>query len=163
MTLVFNASPLIVLAKADLLDQLLPLGNQVWLPQAVVTEVSAVKNPADPALRWLADKAKIIHVPVPVSPFVLAWDLGDGESAVLSLTESIHDAYAVLDDQAARHCAQAMGLKSIGTIGLILMAKQNGFIPSARQALNDVIAAGLFISKHYVDAILRHAGEHLSD
>jgi predicted nucleic acid-binding protein len=158
MTLVFNASPLIVLAKADLLDLLLPLGNQIWIPQAVVSEVSAVKNPADPARRWLADKAAITHIPTAILPFVMAWDLGDGESAILSLTESIDNAFAVLDDQAARHCAQAMGLKCIGTIGLILMAKQNGLITSARQALNDVIGAGLFISKHHVDAILRQAG-----
>lgn len=159
MTLIFNASPLIVLAKADLLDLLLPLGNQIWIPQAVVTEVSAVNNPADPARRWLADKGAIIHAPIPILPFVMAWDLGDGESAVLSLAESILDAFAVLDDQAARYCAQAMGLKSIGTLGLILMAKQNGLIQSARQALDDVIAAGLFISQNHVDSILRQSGE----
>lgn len=159
MTLVFNASPLIVLAKADLLDQLLPLGNHVWIPQAVVTEVTAVKNPADPARRWLVDQSKFIHGPIPISPFVMAWDLGDGESAVLSLAESMHDAFAVLDDQAARYCSQAMGQKCIGTLGLILMAKQNGLIPSARQALNDVVAAGLFVSQHHIDSILRLACE----
>jgi predicted nucleic acid-binding protein len=159
MTLVFNASPLIVLAKADLLDQLMPLANRVWIPQAVVTEVTAVKDPADPARTWLVDKTEIIHKPIPITPFVTAWDLGDGESAVLSLTDSMHDALAVLDDQAARHCAQAMGLKGIGTLGLILMAKQNGSISSARQALNDVVAAGLFISQHHIESILSLAGE----
>ncbi len=159
MTLIFNASPLIVLAKADLLDLLLPLGNQIWIPQAVVTEVSAVNNPADPARRWLADKDAMIYAPISILPFVMAWDLGDGESEVLSLADTIHDSFAVLDDQAARHCAQAMGLASIGTLGLILMAKQNGLIQSARQALDDVIAAGLFISQNHVDSILRQAGE----
>lgn len=159
MTLVFNASPLIVLAKANLLDLLLPLGNQIWIPQAVVTEVSAVKNPTDPARIWLADKAEFTHAPMPILPFVMAWDLGDGEAAVLTLAESINDVFAVLDDQAARHCAQAMGIKSIGTLGLILMAKQTALIPSAKQALNDVISAGLFISQNHVDSILRLAGE----
>lgn len=159
MTLIFNASPLIVLAKADLLNCLIPLGNQIWIPQAVVDEVSAVKSQSDPARVWLADKDAIIHAPIPILPFVMAWDLGDGESAVLSLADSIDDSYAVLDDQAARHCAQAMGLTSIGTLGLILMAKQKGLIQSARQALDDVIAAGLFISQHHVDSILRQAGE----
>jgi predicted nucleic acid-binding protein len=159
MKLVFNASPIIVLAKADLLDRLLPLGNEIWIPQAVFHEVSAVKNPADPARKWLTDQSKLIHDPTPISPFVMAWDLGDGESAVLSLTESLRDAFAVLDDQAARHCAQAMGLKSIGTLGLILLAKRKGLITSARKALNDVIDAGLFISKYHIDAILLQADE----
>lgn len=159
MTLIFNASPLIVLAKSNLLDHLLPLANQVWIPQAVANEVSAVKSQTDPARIWLADKNAMIHVPIPILPFVTAWDLGAGESAVLSLADSIDDSYAVLDDQAARHCAQAMGITSIGTLGLILMAKQQGLIQSARQALDEVIAAGLFISQHHMDSILRQAGE----
>ena len=36
MTLVFNASPLIVLAKASLLDRLLPLGDKVWIPGLIL-------------------------------------------------------------------------------------------------------------------------------
>ena len=155
MTLVFNASPLIVLAKTDLLDLLLPLGNQIWIPQPVATEVLAVNKPADPARRWITDKTSITHAPISISPFVMAWDLGDGQSAVLSLTESMSGAVAVLDDQASRNCALAMRVQCIGTLGLILMARQNRLIPSAREALNDVIAAGLFISQNHVDSILR--------
>ena len=41
MTLVFNASPLIILAKAQLLDRLLPIGNKIWIPEAVAQEISA--------------------------------------------------------------------------------------------------------------------------
>jgi hypothetical protein len=44
VTLVFNASPLIVLAKAGLLDQLIPLADEVWIPEAVAREVSAVQS-----------------------------------------------------------------------------------------------------------------------
>jgi predicted nucleic acid-binding protein len=159
MTLVFNASPLIVLAKAGLLDRILPLADQTWIPQAVAEEVSRAKNPGDPASRWIAGQSSLIHPTTPISPFVMAWDLGAGESAVISLTATNATAVAVLDDLAARRCAQAMGLPIVGSLGLILMAKRAGVISSATQALDAVVAAGLFISRQHLDAVCIQAGE----
>ena len=40
MTLVFNASPIIVLAKAGLLDPILELASQVIIPRSVADEIS---------------------------------------------------------------------------------------------------------------------------
>lgn len=159
MTLVFNASPLIVLAKAGLLDRLLPLGDGVWIPEAVANEIGAAKDPGDPASCWIAGKSSLIHPATLTSPFLMAWDLGAGESAVISLTDASSSAVAVLDDLAARRCAQAMGLRIVGTLGLILMAKRAQIIPSASCALDAVIAAGLFISPHHLEAIRIQAGE----
>ena len=159
MTLVFNASPLIVLAKAGLLDRLLPLGDGVWVPEAVASEVAAARDLGDPASSWIAGKPSLIHPTTPISPFLMAWDLGAGESAVISLTAASSNAVAVLDDLAARRCAQAMGLHIVGTLGLILMAKCAGIIPSASRALVAVVAAGLFISPHHLEAIRIQAGE----
>lgn len=159
MTLVFNASPLIVLAKAGLLDRLLPLGDEIWIPSAVASEVSAGTAPDDPASRWIETQSSIIHPPTTIAPFVMAWDLGAGESAVISLTDKNSHAIAVLDDLAARRCAQAMGLRIIGTLGLVLMAKQAGIIPSASRALDAIVAAGLFVSRHHLETIKSQAGE----
>lgn len=159
MTLVFNASPLIVLAKAGLLDQLLPLADEVWIPEAVAREVSAVADPADPASRWIATQSSLIHPSTPITPFLMAWDLGAGESAVMSLTDAKTHAIAVLDDLAARRCAQAMGLRIIGTLGLVLMAKREGIITSATRALDAIVAAGLFVSRHHLERICNQAGE----
>jgi hypothetical protein len=53
VTLVFNASPLIVLAKARLLDRFITLGNPAVVPYAVVNEVTRVDHPDDPASLWL--------------------------------------------------------------------------------------------------------------
>jgi predicted nucleic acid-binding protein len=159
MTLVFNASPLIVLAKSGLLERFLQLADQVWIPDAVAREVSYGKDPADPARCWVARQSSLIHPAPAISPFLMAWDLGAGESAVISLTEATPGAVAVLDDLAARRCAQAIGLKIIGTLGLVLMAKRADVIPSASQALDAIVAAGLFISPHHLETIRIQAGE----
>lgn len=161
MTLVFNASPLIVLAKAGLIDRLLPLAESVWIPQAVADEVRGIKSSTDPASLWLSVKKSLIQTETPISPFVIAWDLGAGESAVISLTEKQHGATAVLDDLPARRCAQAMGLQITGTLGIILLAKRRGLIPSVAPALDAVVAAGLFVTNHHLDAIRIAAGEQL--
>ena len=46
MTLVFNASPLIVLAKSGLLDGFLQLADYVFIPRAVAEEISCAKDPS---------------------------------------------------------------------------------------------------------------------
>jgi predicted nucleic acid-binding protein len=159
MTLVFNASPLIVLAKAGLIDQLLPLADSVWVPQAVANEVCDIKSSTDPATQWLLGKNTLIHPQTQISPFIQAWDLGAGESEVISVTEKISGSTAVLDDLSARRCAQAMGIQITGTLGLILLAKRKGLIQSVTPALEAVVAAGLFVSNHHLDAIRIAAGE----
>lgn len=159
MTLIFNASPIIVLAKAGLLEQLLPIHTQIWIPEPVATEISAINNPSDPAAHWLATHSSLIHPATPPSPFLMAWDLGAGESAVISLSEQIPNSMVVLDDLAARRCAQALGLCVTGTIGLVLMAKRARLIPSATEALNTITNAGLYISQLHLNSIRRQAEE----
>ena len=161
MTLVFNASPLIVLAKSGLLDRILPLGNRVIIPRPVADEISAVRDPQDPAAAWLREPAAQLHLTdaPECSPFVGAWDLGIGESSVIMLSLEGDGRQAVLDDLAARRCASALGIKVIGTIGLLLLAKQRGLIPAIQPALQSVEDAGLFLSRAQRELILSRAGE----
>ena len=43
--------------------------------------------------------------------------------------------------------------------GLILLAKRKGLIQSVSPSLDAVVAAGLFVTKHHLDAIRIAAGE----
>jgi len=159
--LVFNASPLIVLAKAGLLNQIVPLGEQIIIPQAVVDEVVRVDDPTDPARTWLERPPCPVSSPVspPTPPFLAAWDLGPGESAVISVGSTWSGSMAVLDDLAARRCAQAHQIKVVGTLGLVLLGKRRGLLPSVADAVGAIQSAGLFVSPHVVSAVLREAGE----
>jgi hypothetical protein len=65
MTLIFNASPLIVLAKSGLLDCFLQLAQVSLIPRAVAEELSQASNPGDPARRWIAGNSALIR---PASP-----------------------------------------------------------------------------------------------
>ncbi len=161
MRLVLNASPIICLAKAGLLNEVLSMAQEVAVPQTVADEVLAVDDDRDAAVRWMrTEKAQraLRKVGLPAS-FVLAWDLGAGESAVLTAVAGWPGSVAVLDDLAARRCALALGIDVTGTLGLLLMAKRAGALDSLRRALDSVTDAGLFVSPKHVSAILAASGE----
>jgi predicted nucleic acid-binding protein len=89
----------------------------------------------------------------------LAWDLGAGESAVLALALANSGTRAIIDDLQGRRCAEALGIPLRGTVGLILRARRSGVIASARDALNAVRGAGLFLSDRICVEVLKEVGE----
>jgi len=109
-------------------------------------------------MRTDAAQRALLDVGPPAS-FVLAWDLGAGESAVLTAVAGSPGSVAILDDLAARRCALALGIDVTGTLGLLLMAKRAGAIVSLRRALDAVTDVGLFVSPKHVSAILAASGE----
>lgn len=161
MILVFDASPVIVLAKAGLLDVLATLGRPSIVPQAVVDEVLKVDDPLDPARVWFERTGSLIEV-VPTPPMSAAlpgWDLGAGESAVISSARERDGAVAVLDDLAGRRCARTHGIRLTGTLGLVLLAKKTGLIDDVGTALDAVVAAGLYVSDKTLNDVRAKAGE----
>ena len=161
MILVFNASPLIVFAKAGLLNRILALAGRIIVPRPVALEITQCNNPSDAACAWLKSNAAqaFIANPPETSDFVTAWGLGAGESSVISMVQAMPRSIAVLDDLAARRCAGALQLEVVGTLGLLLRAKRAGLIPGIRGPLDAIVSAGLFITPKHLADILLQAGE----
>jgi predicted nucleic acid-binding protein len=90
---------------------------------------------------------------------VMAWDAGPGETAVISLARTASDLRAVVDDDYARRCARVLGVKTLGTCGVILLAKRRGIIPCVKPALDALRSAGLWLSDSLIQTILIEAGE----
>jgi len=152
---VLNASPLIALAKIDQLHLLTGLGAEIVVPQAVADEIDA--GPSDDAARRWLGSLPVPIVPAAVEPDVLAWDLGAGESAVLSHAYRNQGWTVVLDDRAARRCAHALAIPVIGTLGIILRAKKEGLIQEAVPILKKLQGAGFHLDDHVVAEALRAA------
>lgn len=148
---VVNASPLIVLSRAGSLDLLQLVGHRIIVPAAVAEEITAH---SDEAARAIGEHSWLERVPaLPVSLAVAAWDLGAGESAVLSWATTHPGCVAVIDDYAARTCAEVLGIPVVGTLGLALRAKALGRVRSARPLVEELRRAGLYLS----DALIREA------
>jgi len=154
---VVNASPLVTLARVGRLDLLRLLGPRVVVPAQVAGEV---RVHSDEAARALDEESWIEQVPaVAVGEAIAAWDLGPGESAVLAWAVAHPGTLAVIDDYAARKCAEVIGVAVKGTLGLVLLAKTGGRIPAARQVIDDLRRAGLYLSDDIVARALALVGE----
>lgn len=113
-----NASPLIFLTRAGLLDLLRLAASEIVIPAPVAEEIQR-RGPSDPAAQAIAslDWLRVVEAPK-ISPMIQAWDLGPGESAVLSWCFARPGVGAIVDDLAARRCADALGIPVRGTLGL---------------------------------------------
>ncbi|MDQ3580938.1 MAG: DUF3368 domain-containing protein [Pseudomonadota bacterium] len=147
-TWVLNASPLIVLAKSGRLDLLLDPARELLIPEAVAREVGVA--PADDPAR-LALEAGFAGAPevVQVSGDILEWGLGCFTSLVA------RKAIAVVDDRDARRAARALGVSTIGMLGVVLAARGDGRIVSAAEVFLDLRRAGLWFKDDSSDAARR--------
>lgn len=151
---VVNASPLISLAKIDKLDLFIEIGNEIILPEAVVSEVlqGSINDPARKALEsgWGQNRIKVEN-----SMDIIEWGLGSGETAVLSFAK-LKNATAVIDDKAARTAAKVLGINVIGTLGIILLCQKRGLIKSAEEEILSLKKSGLFIETQLINNIMRN-------
>lgn len=149
---VLNASPIISLARVDRADLLLKVPDECVIPQAVLSEIMAGPD-SDPARSFIDNHSiKIVDMPAP-SVEILAWDLGSGETAVLSFALANQSYIAILDDFAARKCANSFSIPVKGTLAVVLIAKQKNLIPSAAEVLRSLKSAGF----HLDDRVIRKA------
>jgi predicted nucleic acid-binding protein len=154
-----DASPLILLSRVGRLDLLLTLERRLIVPRPVLDEIYAKGN-ADPAAKSLLaapylEAASALQIP----QAILRWGLGKGESSVLAWAAEHPGALALLDDLAARRCAQALAVPVLGTAGLVLLAKRRGAISSASAVLNQLREAGMYLSQSILATLKARAGE----
>lgn len=129
---VLDASPIIVLGKADLLKKVSPLAKLWIIPEGVIREVEA-KRPIESYLSEISYGSEVVRESVPtINPSIAAWDLGRGESEVLTLALEKAGTGVVLDDLQARKCAALFNVSLIGSLGLILSAKRKGLLNLAK-------------------------------
>jgi predicted nucleic acid-binding protein len=72
----------------------------------------------------------------------------------------VHPEYhAVLDDRAARNCASSLGIQVIGTLGVILLAKQDGILSQVKPLITRLLELGFRIAPELLSTAYRLADE----
>ena len=129
------------------------------VPDVVMAEISSL-GAGDPAVQAVqqAGWIRVVQAP-PAPPSVTNWKLDDGESSVIAVALQHSGSMAILDDLAARRCAQAMRLPMQGTLGLVLVAKRIGLIRAVLPVLEDLQHAGMCMTPRLKTQILDAAGE----
>jgi len=154
-----NTSPLLYLHLVGQLDLLRRLYEQVLIPPGVKAELEAgaqrgVNVPQVEALSWLRVTPLISQSLLP-----LATDLGQGEAEVIGLGLERPTSRLLLDDTLARRIARLNHLRYTGTMGVILRAKQRGFLEAVKPVVLALLDAGLWLSDSLVAEVLRRADE----
>jgi predicted nucleic acid-binding protein len=156
-----NASPLILLEKIGRIDLLSDEGVDVVVPLTVLHEVSGpgLSDPSDPLVRAIYDAGWEV-APTPAIPAsVSQWKLDPGEESVLAVALSCTGCEVVLDDRRGRRCADAHGIPVLGTLAIVVLAKQLGKIGVVRPVIEDLVRAGLYVKENVVTEALKQAGE----
>lgn len=150
---VFDATPLIYLAKADRLALVSKLDDQCWIPQRVYTEVVT-----DGLEAGYADARRIercvdegVFETVSVEETQLRTrlrqnpNLSPADIAVLACADT-RDAIAVMDEAAGRTAAEVEGIETKGTAYLVLLCAKEGniSISEARDTIDTMIDAGWY-------------------
>ncbi|MFM2082146.1 MAG: hypothetical protein RL380_837 [Verrucomicrobiota bacterium] len=156
---VINASPVILLAKAEVIQFVPLLCDELVIPAGVVAEVQSGRV-ADAGKIWLANLGQKFIRPVPaVHPALVEWRGGHGEAEVISFALQNPGFTAVLDDSRARKLAARHGVALLGSLRVIVLAKERGFIALAKPALEKLRDGGGYVSHELIDRAIQFAGE----
>ena len=131
--LIADAGPLIALARIDRLQLLPRLFVRTVTTETVWSECFANPSAAERTrLNRAAEQGWLERVGSPVVAH--DWRLGPGETSAIAWALE-HEAAVLIDERAARRTATRLGLPLIGTVGLLVLAKEKGLIPSIREDL----------------------------
>lgn len=124
MLVVCDTSPLRYLVEIRAVDALPKMYGRVFTTPSVLTELQMPHFP--PAVKaWGAKPAPWLEVESPVQ---IRFALGSGESSALSLAIEKSADLVLIDERVGARTALQAGLKSSGTLGVILEAALRGLI-----------------------------------
>ncbi len=158
-SVIVNTSPLLYLHQVGCLELLQKLYQNIYLPHAVKEELEVGKNqgidvPKIDEIAWL----KIFSVSsVAVLPTVI--DLGRGEAEVIALGIENNNSLLIIDDQLARRIADIYKLKYTGTLGILIKAKQAGYLKSITPIIRELRIKGMWLTDKIVNKAIQLSGE----
>lgn len=155
--LVVDAGPLIALSRVIDLSLLRDIFGQVWLTQTVLAECTVRPDRPEGTSILAAVKAGSLKVR-PDTPTDRDWDLDPGEAGAIAAALALQ-ARVLMDDRAGRKVANDLGLRIVGTLGVLVRAKQLGRLALIRPLVEQLVASGYFLSMSVVAEALAAAGE----
>ena len=166
MTWIFDATPLIYLAKAERLGVIETVSHPRLVPERVYREVvtegiEAGYDDARRIERAVEDgRVDVVEVDLDDSPVATGLDrhagLGDADVAVLACAGA-RDGVAVMDEAAGRSAAAVEGVETRGTAYVVLSAVKRGklSVEEGREAIDAMIDRGWYVAPDLYAKIVR--------
>jgi predicted nucleic acid-binding protein len=153
MIVVSDTSPITGLLAVGEIELLSRLFGEVIIPIGVHREL-LLTHPSLPS--WI--KARSVSNVTRALEFREIVDPGEAEA--IELAKELNADRLLIDDFLGRQLAERQGLKIIGLLGVVLLAKSQGLIPSARHLLARLkTEAHSYLSEDIVERALASIGE----
>lgn len=157
---IVNTTPLIALSHVGWLDILKKLYGEVTIPEAVYNELSVkaesvCKKAVDSSLDWI----RVDKIKNQMAKTMYKTQLHDGEVEVMILAKEVAADVVIIDDANAKKHAKYLGLPVTGTLGVLIKAKQKGYINELRPMLQRMVESGIYLSQSLIELCLKQVGE----
>lgn len=162
MKVVCDTNVIIDLSKIRRLDLLKDLFNEVLIPDEVREELIAGEEGGIEDADIKKAVSEWISVKEVEDRFALEnmkAHIDKGESACIVLCKEIDADLLAINDLKARGVAHALGIRIIGTLGILLLAKEKGLIRKIQPVLDELRKIGAYMSNSLYNRILKDAGE----
>lgn len=157
---VCNATPLLNFAVINRLDVLQATFGQIIIPKAVYDETTSLGFPGTQFVLQAITDGWLQVRSVSATALTIPSELDDGEKEAIALALETNEQQILLDEREARQVARNLSLQVMGTLGIMLLAKNNQLIPQVRPLLDAMIdVAQYWVSATLYEQVLRQAGE----
>lgn len=144
-----DSSALISLSVVDKLELLEKLYKNLFVPQAVYDEVTQVGKPQSDKLKdFLQSRVKVVDLNL------TKLGLGIGELEAITLYKELDADVLLIDDNRAKKYAVLNDVKVIGSLGILIKAKENGYIEKIKPLLEKIMQSEVYISDKLVSRVL---------
>lgn len=157
---VSNTSPITNLAAAGQFNLLEDLFGEIFIAAGVWEELNAGER--HPGSREVEASVHFHHRAVQAAPLVtaLSRDLDRGEAQTPALAIELEARVVLIDEREGRHAAERLGLRSLGVLGILLLAKRRSLLAEVRSSLDALRQrADFYVSEGLYRQVLIAASE----
>ncbi len=90
---------------------------------------------------------------------ILTLTLDRGEASAIALALEQPDCLLLIDELRGHKVAQQLQLSVTGTLGILIQAKNKGYLPAVKPLLTAISATNFRLSEQLIQAVFKQAGE----
>ena len=158
-----NSSPIIALSIIGKLSLLNVLFDEVFIPTEVYREIVDSKSQqyGKQEIKQAIEEGRITVHKIQNDALVnkLYGKLHRGELEVIVGAKELDIEFVLIDEKAARRLAEDFLLTSLGTVGLLILAKKTGKILRVKEYLDALISRNFRIDRRLYQQVLEEVKE----
>ena len=158
--IVADTGPLVILAKIDRLHLLVQRYQTIRIPETVLLEATTLPHRQDSQriADFVAQHVQVVGDIAQDDTDYLDFGLDDGETQAILLARQSR-CPVLMDEKRGRAVAKREHISVLGTVGLLLVAKQEGLVDAISPLLEQMLAHDYRLAAGLVERARFMAGE----